>query len=53
MQQQNTINPDALCQQAVQAKMNIYQAKKQFESILKVYNDQLDNLINLVGLMKN
>jgi ADP-heptose:LPS heptosyltransferase len=53
MQQQNIINPDAVCQQAIQAKLNVYQAKEQFESILKIYNGQLDNLINLVGLMKN
>ena len=53
MQQNNTINPDQLCQQAVQAKLNVYQAKEQFETVLKVYNDQLDSLINLVNLMKN
>jgi hypothetical protein len=53
MQQQNPINPDIVCQQAIQAKLNVYQAKEHFESVLKVYNDQLDNLVNLVGLMKN
>jgi ADP-heptose:LPS heptosyltransferase len=51
--QPTTINPDVVCQQAIQAKLNVYQAKEQFETILKVYNDQLDNLINLVSLMKN
>ena len=50
---QNTINPDAVCQQAIQAKLNVYQAKEHFETILKVYNDQMDNLVNLVNLMKN
>jgi ADP-heptose:LPS heptosyltransferase len=50
---QNIINPDAVCQQALQAKLSAYQAKEQFESVLKQYNDQVDNLINLVGLMKN
>ena len=49
----NTINPDAVCQQAIQAKLNVYQAKEHFETILKVYNDQMDNLVNLVNLMKN
>lgn len=53
MQQPQPINPDQICQQAIQAKLNVYQAKEQFESVLKVYNDQLDNLINLVVLMKN
>jgi hypothetical protein len=50
---QNVINPDAVCQQALQAKLNAYQAKEHFEAVLKMYNDQVDNLINLVGLMKN
>jgi hypothetical protein len=48
-----TINPDQVCQQAIQAKLNVYQAKEHFESVLKMYNDQLDNLVNLIGLMKN
>lgn len=52
-QYQKMINPDAVCQQAIQAKLNVYQAKEQFETVLKMYNDQLDNLVNLVGLMKN
>ena len=50
--QQPTINPDVICQQAIQAKLNVYQAKEHFESVLKLYNDQVDNLINLVGMMK-
>jgi hypothetical protein len=53
MQQTPTVNPDIVCQQAIQAKLSVYQAKEHFESVLKVYNDQLDNLVNLVGLMKN
>jgi len=54
MQQQTAqINPDIVCQQAVQAKLFVYQAKEQFESVLKTYNDHLDNLIGLVNLMKN
>jgi len=51
--QQNTINPDVICQQAIQAKLNVYQAKEQFETVLAMYNGQMDNLINLVNLMKN
>ncbi len=50
---QQTINPDVICQQAIQAKLNVYQAKEQFESVLKTYNDQVDNLVNLVAVMKN
>jgi hypothetical protein len=52
MQQNAIIDPDTFCQQAIQAKLNVYQAKEQFESVLKVYNDNVDGLINLIGLMK-
>jgi hypothetical protein len=52
-QNRNPINPDQICQQAVQAKLNLYQSREQFDAVLKGYNDQLDNLVNLVGLMKN
>jgi len=51
--QPNIINPDVICQQAMQAKMEVYRAREQFEAVLKVYNDNLDNMIGLVGLMKN
>lgn len=51
-QNQNMINPDQICQQAIQAKLNVYQAKEQFESVLKIYNDQVDNLVSVVNLMK-
>lgn len=53
MSQETVINPDIVCQQAIQAKLNVYQAKESFETVLKSYNDQTDNLINLVNLMKN
>ena len=53
MNQETVINPDIVCQQAIQAKLNVYQAKEYFETVLKTYNDQVDNLINLVNLMKN
>jgi len=51
--QPNTINPDAVCQEAIQAKLNVYQAREQLETIMKFSNDRLDNLINLVSLMKS
>ena len=51
--QQPTISPDQICQQAIQAKLNVYQAKEHFETILKAYNDQLDALVNVVQLMKS
>lgn len=52
MPSQQIIEPDVICQQALQAKLNTYRAKEHFESILKMYNNQVDNLINLVSIMK-
>ena len=51
--QQNTVNPDTVCQNALQAKLNAYQAKEQFETVLKQYNDSMSDLVTLAGLMKN
>ena len=41
--QQQVINPDDICRQAIQAKLAVYQAKEHFESVLKMYNDQTDS----------
>jgi hypothetical protein len=51
--QENIVNPDTVCQNAMQAKMNVYQAKEQFETVLKQYNDAVTDLVALVGLMKS
>jgi hypothetical protein len=51
--QPTAVNPDHVCQQAIQAKLNVYQAKEHFESVLKHYNDQLDNLFGVINLMKS
>lgn len=51
--QQHTVNPDAVCRQAIQAKLNVCRAGEHFECTLKLFNDQLDNLINLVAVMKS
>ena len=53
MNQQNTINPDTVCQQALNAKMDVYRSKESFEAVLKMYNDQVENLVNVINLMKN
>ena len=53
MQRETIFNPDQICQQTIQAKLNVYQAKEHFETVLKAYNDQVDSLMNVVGLMKN
>ena len=47
-----SVNPDVICQQAIQAKLDVYRAKEQFETVLKLYNDQVDNLCKVVALMK-
>jgi hypothetical protein len=53
MQPQPTaVNPDLICQQAMQARMAAYEANEHFESVLKVYNDQVAALIGVVGIMK-
>ncbi len=51
-QQNQEINPDVVCQKTIQAKLNTYQAREGFESVLKQYNDAVNTLIELVGLMK-
>jgi len=51
-QQPNVVNPDVICQQALQARMAAYEAKEYFETILKGYNDQVAALIKLVALMR-
>ncbi|MFH0922341.1 MAG: hypothetical protein V1913_18505 [Fibrobacterota bacterium] len=48
-----TINPDHVCQRTLQAKMETYKAKEHFEAVLKQYNDEVENLVQVVGLMKN
>lgn len=53
MQSPNAINPDAICHQAVQAKLNTYQGLERFQGTLRQYNETLDGLVKLVGLMKN
>ena len=50
--QPNMVNPDLICQQAMQARMAAYEGKEHFESVLKVYNDQVAALITVVGMMK-
>ena len=51
-QSQNVINPDVVCQQAIQARLNVFQGKEQLEIAIAQYNREIDNLINLVNLMK-
>lgn len=47
-----TLNLDLICQEALQAKLNMYQAKEHFEAILKIYNDRVDNLLTAIEIMK-
>lgn len=53
MNKENVINPDVVCQNAMQAKMDVYRSKETFESVLKIYNDHVENLVNVISLMKN
>ena len=52
MQPQNQINPDVIIQQALQAKLNLYSAKEALDAVQKAYNDNVDNLIGTINLMK-
>jgi len=53
MQQRNQINPDDICQAAIQAKMNLYTAKENYDAVMKSYNDKNAQLVNVINLMKN
>jgi hypothetical protein len=46
------VNPDILCQNALNAKMEMYRAKEMGEAVLKNYNDRMDELVNVIQLMK-
>jgi hypothetical protein len=51
MDEQKTVTVDELCQQALQAKLNLYQERERLDVVQKIYNDCLDNLINVVKLL--
>ena len=51
--ERKSINVTELCQQAIQIKLNMYQAKENFEATLKFYNDQVDYLINSLQTAQN
>ncbi len=51
--QQNAVNPDAIIQQAIQAKLNTYQAREHFDAYLKAQNESIDALATTIGLMKS
>jgi phage shock protein A len=52
MEEQKRISLDDLCQQALQAKLNLYQEREKLDVALKIYNDSMDNLIRAVDLLK-
>ena len=52
MEQQKQVSIDEVCQQVIQAKLNVYQAKEQSDAVLKNYNDLINGLLNLVVMMK-
>ena len=47
-----TVNPDQVCQRVLQAKLEAYKAAENYQAVMKCYNDEVDNLIRVVGLMK-
>src|SRR3989339_2182808 len=54
MENQNvTVNPDVVCQQALQAQLESYRAREAYDVVLKKYSDTVDMLVQTVNLMKN
>ncbi|OGJ89357.1 MAG: hypothetical protein A2487_05005 [Candidatus Raymondbacteria bacterium RifOxyC12_full_50_8] len=54
MEQQNgIINPDIICQQALQVQLKAYKAKEAYDAVLKEYGDVVDLTVQTVNLMKN
>ena len=49
---EQVVNPDEVCRRVVQARLELYQGKEVWEATLKSYNDQVQSLLSLVGLMK-
>ena len=52
MNDQKKVSVEEICQYAIQGKLNLYQEKERFDSMLKRYNDNLDTLINVLGVLK-
>ena len=50
MQQPNRINPSEIIQQAIQAKLDLYTARENYDAVMKTYNDRNANLVNLINL---
>jgi len=53
MVNEKIVNPDEIVQQVMQERLSSYQARENVDSVLKRYNDLIDQLIHAVGLMKN
>jgi len=49
---ERVVNPDDICQQVMQAKLNMYQAKENADATLKAYNDQVGELVGVIGILK-
>ena len=53
MEQQNAINPDIVCGNALNARMASYRADEAAVAAKKNYNDGVDGLVQVIQLMKN
>ena len=49
---EQVVNPDEVRRRVVQVRLELYQGKEVWEATLKSYNDQVQSLLSLVGLMK-
>ena len=49
---ENKVNPDEICNRVMSGRMGFYRARETADAALKIYNDEVDGLINVVQLMK-
>lgn len=50
---QNAIAPGEIRRQPIQIKPQSYETNKKFKGMLKMHDDMIGNLANLMGWMKN
>jgi len=50
---QKEVNPDEVVNAAMQAKLGMLDAKEEFGSMLKKYDDHIKDLVTVINMMKN
>jgi len=52
-EKQKTVNPDDVVNNAMQAKLEMMDAKENFGAVLKKYDDHIKDLILVISMLKN